>query len=90
MYEGWGLPIAESLAYGKLCIASHTSSMTEIAGGLIDYFSPFNSEECLDKIIYYSDIKNLRPVEENITKKYSSTSWMMTFEQVIDAIEEAR
>ena len=31
-YEGWGLPIGESLAYGVPCIASRTSSMPEVAG----------------------------------------------------------
>ncbi len=39
-YEGWGLPVSESLAHGKLCIASSASSIPEVGGDLIDYHAP--------------------------------------------------
>ncbi len=48
-YEGWGLPVAESLLHGKLCVASSTSSIPEIAGDLIEYFSPFSPPEIAQK-----------------------------------------
>ncbi len=40
LYEGWGLPIGESLWFGKLCVASNASSMPEVGGDLADYFDP--------------------------------------------------
>ncbi|WP_052120573.1 glycosyltransferase family 4 protein [Inquilinus limosus] len=40
LYEGWGLPIGESLWFGKLCIASRTSSMPQVGGNLADYIDP--------------------------------------------------
>ena len=41
-YEGWGLPVAESLHHGKICLCSSTSSMPEIAGTLIPYLDEFD------------------------------------------------
>lgn len=83
MYEGWGLPIAESLAYGKLCVASNSSSMTEIAGNLIDYFSPYNSGECADLVNkYYENRALLADREKDILKEYKSTPWSYTYQQV--------
>jgi glycosyltransferase involved in cell wall biosynthesis len=32
-YEGWGLPITEAVSYGKLTVASNTSSIPEAASG---------------------------------------------------------
>lgn len=32
LYEGWGLPIGESLAYGKPCVLANGSSLPEVAG----------------------------------------------------------
>jgi glycosyltransferase involved in cell wall biosynthesis len=48
--EGWGLPIAESLAYGKFCLASNRTSIPEVGGDLIDYFDPSDEEDALTKI----------------------------------------
>ncbi|HWN49693.1 MAG TPA: glycosyltransferase family 1 protein [Xanthobacteraceae bacterium] len=48
--EGWGLPIAESLARGKFCVASNRTSIPEVGGDLIDYFDPSNDDDALAKI----------------------------------------
>jgi glycosyltransferase involved in cell wall biosynthesis len=48
--EGWGLPIAESLARGKFCVASNRTSIPEVGGDLIDYFDPSNDDDALTKI----------------------------------------
>lgn len=48
--EGWGLPIAESLAYGKFCLASNRTSIPEVGGDLIDYFDPSDDDDVLAKI----------------------------------------
>ncbi len=87
MYEGWGLPIAESLKYGKMCISSNTSSMPEIAGDLIDYFSPYSSQECLEKILKYTDSNNLEQKEKAIKTTYRTHTWEQTQLQVQNYIE---
>src|SRR5437660_11261798 len=38
--EGWGCPVAESLAHGKFCVASNHTAIPEAGGNLIDYFDP--------------------------------------------------
>jgi glycosyltransferase involved in cell wall biosynthesis len=43
--EGFGLPIGESLAYGKPCIASNTTSMPEVGGTFCKYFDPFDVDD---------------------------------------------
>lgn len=40
--EGWGLPVGESLAYGKPCIASNTTSIPEVGGDLVRYIDPYD------------------------------------------------
>lgn len=42
LVEGWGLPVGEGLAHGRPCIASSTSSIPEVGGGLVDYVDPLN------------------------------------------------
>src|ERR1044071_485576 len=48
--EGWGLPIVESLAHGKFCVASNHTSIPEAGGKLIDYFDPMDEDDALAKI----------------------------------------
>ena len=38
--EGWGLPVGESLAYGKLCVAARRSALVEAGGDFALYFDP--------------------------------------------------
>jgi len=75
-YEGWGLPVAETLFNGKLCLSSNSSSMPEIAGDLIDYYSPNDPEGLLEKIVLYLENPELlKSKEDAIKAQYKPTSW---------------
>jgi glycosyltransferase involved in cell wall biosynthesis len=76
-YEGWGLPIAESLAYGKYCIASNTSSMTEIdsSGQLVGHHDPCDLPTCLKLIVQAFDPAFRAEKEALIQRSYQRTSW---------------
>ncbi|MEJ0072820.1 MAG: glycosyltransferase family 1 protein [Candidatus Saccharibacteria bacterium] len=86
MYEGWGLPVAESLARHKLCIASDASSIPEIAGDLIDYFSPYDPADCLQVLQRYLDKPTLEKKELQIAATYVPHSWQDTYRQVLMAL----
>ena len=36
-YEGWGLPIGESLSFGKTAVVADNSSMPEVGGDMVEY-----------------------------------------------------
>jgi glycosyltransferase involved in cell wall biosynthesis len=40
LYEGWGLPVTESLSFGKLCVASDRTSIPEAGGPFCLYIDP--------------------------------------------------
>jgi glycosyltransferase involved in cell wall biosynthesis len=82
IYEGWGLPVAESLFNGKLSLSSNSSSMPEIAGDMIDYFSPNSAEELLAKITLYLSDKDALAQKERLIASYKPTSWDESFRQV--------
>ena len=86
-HEGWGIPIAESLGRGVPCISGGTSSMVEIAEGLVGHFSPASSDECLAAIQ-----KLLKPQEleaaRNRVKSYKNHTWDESAQQVIKMMKE--
>jgi len=50
LYEGWGLPVTESLSFGKLCIASNRTSVPEAGGDYCLYIDPENITEATETI----------------------------------------
>lgn len=82
-YEGWGLPLAESLSHGVPCLASWSSSMPEIAPGLVDHLSPYDSGRFLDSLIAMSDQINNRRRRDEIAERYKPTTWAQTAREVV-------
>jgi glycosyltransferase involved in cell wall biosynthesis len=61
LYEGFCLPMVEAMACGVPTIASSSSCMPEISGGVLDYFDPLAVEDIADKILRAlgdSDLRN--------------------------------
>lgn len=80
LYEGWGLPVAESLAYGKLCLCSDTSSMPEVGQDLAELLDPYNTTQWKRRVAYYlRNDARLRRQEEVIVASYRTTSWNESF-----------
>lgn len=89
-YEGWGLPIAESVRYGKMCVTSATSSMQEIAGNLLEYAEPSNPESFLEKIQFFvENRKELAKREKRIQENYRPVTWEESFVQLWPGLLEA-
>lgn len=76
IYEGWGLPISESLAYGKYCLASNTSSLPEAGAGLVKHMDPFDFAAWRDAIIdLIGAPEQLEPLETAIQARYRPMTW---------------
>jgi glycosyltransferase involved in cell wall biosynthesis len=87
LYEGWGLPIRESLSYGKFCIASRSSSMPEAGGDLCAYFDPNDSGELYQLINkYYFDDSALEDVEKKIRVEFFENTWADTAKQFLNKL----
>lgn len=80
-YEGWGLPVAESLAMGKACLTANVSSMPEVGGDLCLYHSPFNAQECLEGVVKLLDSSYRLKVEQRIKDNYKPVLWESTYDQ---------
>jgi glycosyltransferase involved in cell wall biosynthesis len=83
IYEGWGLPVAESLFFGKPCIASRSSSMVEIAPMYTRFAHPLKVEEWARHIKELSEDKSLLESESfRIKNEYIKVSWADTARQM--------
>lgn len=74
--EGWGLPVGESLAHGRPCIASSTSSIPEVGGDLVDYVDPLNVRHGIDvfrRMIRDTAYREGR--EKDIKARFRARTW---------------
>lgn len=85
-YEGWGLPVAESLAFGKHCIAGNRSSIPEIAGDLVAMHDPSSVDECLKQVMEALDPAFRARCEERIRREYRRREWSECAEQMAEFV----
>jgi glycosyltransferase involved in cell wall biosynthesis len=85
--EGYGLPVAESLAAGKLCLSSDLPAIKQHAGSFPWYFNAQSEDEmlgCLRRAVERPDLREAS--ELNIREGYIAGSWRQTFEMMREAI----
>lgn len=86
LYEGWGLQVAESLYYGKVCAVSDAGPLPEVGGDLNVYFSPYDSRACLDALRQLSDASLRKKLEERVRNEYRPTTWQDAAQTITSAL----
>jgi glycosyltransferase involved in cell wall biosynthesis len=89
LYEGWGLPVAESLVHGKFCIASDGGSLSEVAPGYVEYINPLDFMGWYKALKRYIFTPTLLEQRTKQALRYTPTSWTQTAAQVRTAIATA-
>nr|WP_321986076.1 glycosyltransferase family 1 protein [uncultured Lichenicoccus sp.] len=87
-YEGWGLPVTESLSFGRPCIISNATSLPEAGGELARYFDPENTHEAYDMIRHA--IEHPEETEawaERVQREFRPVSWEESARGVLRALE---
>jgi glycosyltransferase involved in cell wall biosynthesis len=74
--EGWGLPVGESLMFGRPCIASNASSVPEVAGDFVEYVDPLNDHDGYEKILrFVEDREYLEHRARQIKNEFRPREW---------------
>ncbi len=91
-YEGWGLPVSESIAFAKLPIVANNSSLPEAGGDLAVYFESENQASLVTAVEQYGLNKvNRREREQRITQQpIQAVTWDHVASVLINEIEIAQ
>ncbi|HLY46516.1 MAG TPA: glycosyltransferase family 1 protein [Stellaceae bacterium] len=86
LYEGWGLPVGESLAMGKICVSSDRASLPEVAGdcGVYIDIADFAQSLAVVRDLIADGAKRKR-LEAKIRRCYQRVSWRSVAERVVEA-----
>lgn len=76
LYEGWGLPITESLAFGKPCLIADRTSLPEAGGSLVRQFDPESLNDAYAEIRrVIMDPEGLARWEEQVRREFRPVPW---------------
>ena len=88
LYEGWGLPVAEALSFGKGCVASSASSLPEVGRDLVDYHDPHDVAEAtarIERMIFDGAHREAR--ERRVREQFRARTWQQSAEDALVRIE---
>lgn len=89
MYEGFGIPILESMSVGTPVIASKITPHEEISGKAAIFFNPHISNELSQKMAEILKNKILRDSFSTKGKKQSAEfSWQKSAQKILEKFEE--
>jgi len=87
LYEGWGLPVTESLAFGKPCIAARGSSLPEAGGSLVRYIDADSASDAYAVIrAVIEDPDGLRAWQAEVARSFLPVTWTQTAEAILGCV----
>jgi glycosyltransferase involved in cell wall biosynthesis len=88
LYEGWGLPITESLSYAKVPVLCRQSSMPEAGGRFALYFEPGDLAGLVtaaETLIFDPSARSA--LEQDIREGFLARTWREVAQQILDDID---
>lgn len=89
-YEGWGLPVSDSLSFGKICVSSDRTSMPEAGGPFCLYVDPDDTSgayQAIRRLIEHPD--ELARLEHRLRTDFAPVGWSATADAVLAATLDA-
>jgi glycosyltransferase involved in cell wall biosynthesis len=89
LYEGWGLPVTESLCFGKVPVISKAASMPEAGGPFAEYFdlrSDRDFQEAVERLVFDDTYRKSR--ERKIAAEFHPRSWPSIGGQIIGQLQD--
>lgn len=88
LYEGWGLPVSESLLHGKVCLASDRSSIREVEPDLTELLDPFDVSLWAKRVQYWHGNPAARAAKEKlILDCYVRPKWSDAVDTIVAALD---
>jgi len=87
--EGWGLPVGESLSFGRPCIASNASAIPEVGGDLVRYIDPYDTaaaQKMIEKTL--ADRDDLAQWAARVRREFKPRSWREVTENLLLQIDD--
>lgn len=84
--EGWGLPVGESLAYGRTALVGNGSSLPEVGGDLVEYCDPEDIDSIADGVRRLLDPAHRASLEARI-KNTTLRGWSDVANDLIRIVE---
>lgn len=86
-YEGWGLPVTEALAHGKLALTPDHTSLREAGGSAALYFTPQSEPELVELIwSLLRDPERRRQLEAAIPERVTLRGWRDVAQGLVDSL----
>lgn len=86
-YEGWGLPVTEALAHGKLALTPDHTSLREAGGSAALYFTPQSEPELVELAwSLIRDPKHRRRLEAKIPERLRIRNWREVAEGLVETL----
>jgi glycosyltransferase involved in cell wall biosynthesis len=75
--EGYGLPLAEALSHGKVCLSSHAGALPEVGGDVVEYLDPLDILGWRDAMTMWltATPKTIAAKEALVRKHHRPISW---------------
>jgi glycosyltransferase involved in cell wall biosynthesis len=87
-YEGWGLPVSESLAHGKFCIASNTPALEEAGQGLATHIDPLDFAAWRTAVVELVNAREkLAEHERRIKAAYRRLTWQQSAQNLATLLQ---
>lgn len=88
-YEGWGLPVSESLSYGAPCVSSNRTSLPEAGGDLARYFDPDNLANAVRVVReVIEDPEALEAWRARVKREFKPVTWTHAAQAIIDQLQK--